>query len=244
MYSYISPEQRVPQEHPLRTIREIVDAVRKELSPEVERLDAASGRPAIAREKLLRAVLLQVLYTVRSERLLMEQLDYNLLFRWFVGLNMDEAVWVPTVFSKNRERLLEGDMAGVFFEGVVAKLREKNLLSDEHFTVDGTLLEAWAGAKSFKRKDGKSGLSRGEAVERNASVRDGFRRAAGEEGEGQGSQAEVRGAPADGKPQPSDCENTVDESDGNGGERRGAGDGGRSEQRAAGERGRAQRVRP
>ena len=140
----------------MRTIREIVDAVLKELSPEFARLYAANGRPSIAPEKLLRALLLQVLYTVRSERLLMEQLDYNLLFRWFVGLNMDEAVWVPTVFSKNRERLLEGDMAGVFFEGVVAKLREKNLLSDEHFTVDGTLLEAWAGAKSFKRKDGKS----------------------------------------------------------------------------------------
>src|SRR5258708_3736242 len=117
MYSYISPEQRVPQEHPLRTIREIVDAVLKELSPEFARLYAANGRPSIAPEKLLRALLLQVLYTVRSERLLMEQLDYNLLFRWFVGLNMDEAVWVPTVFSKNRERLLEGDMAGGGFFG-------------------------------------------------------------------------------------------------------------------------------
>jgi len=156
MYSYISPEQRVPQEHPLRAIREIVDAVLKELSPGFARLYAVNGRPSIAPEKLLRALLLQVLYTVRSERLLMEQLDYNLLFRWFVGLNMDEEVWVPTVFTKNRDRLLAGDIAGAFFEGVVAKLREKNLLSDEHFTVDGTLLEAWAGAKSFRRKDGKS----------------------------------------------------------------------------------------
>ena len=156
MYSYLSPEQRVPQEHPLRVIRAITDPVLKELSPEFDRLYAANGRPSIAPEKLLRALLLQVLYTIRSERLLMEQLDYNLLFRWFVGLNMDDAVWVPTVFSKNRDRLLAGDIASAFFEGVVAKLREKNLLSDEHFTVDGTLLEAWAGAKSFQRKDGKS----------------------------------------------------------------------------------------
>src|SRR5258708_37980305 len=121
MYSYISPEQRVPQEHPLRTIREIVDAVLKELSPEFARLYAANGRPSIAPEKLLRALLLQVLYTVRSERLLMEQLDYNLLFRWFVGLNMDEAVWGPTVFSNNRERLLEGGMAGGVLCGVVVR---------------------------------------------------------------------------------------------------------------------------
>jgi len=116
---------------------------------------ATNGRPSIAPEKLLRGLLLQVLYTIRSERLLMEQLDYNLLFRWFVGLNMDDAVWVPTVFSKNRDRLLAGDIASAFFEGVVEKLRENNLLSDEHFTVDGTLLEAWAGAKSFRRKDRK-----------------------------------------------------------------------------------------
>ena len=155
MFSYLSPEQRVPQDHPLRAIRAISDPVLQELSGEFERLYAANGRPSIAPEKLLRALLLQVLYTIRSERLLMEQLDYNLLFRWFVGLNMDDAVWVPTVFSKNRDRLLAGDIASAFFEGVVARLREKNLLSDEHFTVDGTLLEAWAGAKSFRRKDGK-----------------------------------------------------------------------------------------
>src|SRR5216110_1689113 len=153
MYSYISPEQRVPQEHPLRAIREIVDAVLKELSPEFARLYAANGRPSIAPEKLLRALLLQVLYTVRSERLLMEQLNYNLLFRWFVGLNMDDAVWVPTVFTKNRERLLAGEIARAFFDRVVAQARERGLLSDEHFTVDGTLVEAWASLKSFKRKD-------------------------------------------------------------------------------------------
>jgi transposase len=156
MFSYLSPEQRVPRDHPLRAIRELVDAVMGELSGEFARLYAANGRPSIAPEKLLRALLLQVLYTIRSERLLMEQLDYNILFRWFVGLNMDDEVWVPTVFSKNRDRLLAGDIASAFFEGVVGKLRENGLLSDEHFTVDGTLLEAWAGAKSFRRKDGNS----------------------------------------------------------------------------------------
>src|SRR6184192_2402943 len=152
MYSYISPEQRVPQEHPLRAIREIVDAVLKELSPDFARLYAANGRPSIAPEKLLRALLLQVLYTVRSERLLMEQLNYNLLFRWFVGLNMDDPVWVPTVFSKNRDRLLEGDIAAAFFDAVVDQAKAVGLLSDEHFTVDGTQLEAWASLKSFKRR--------------------------------------------------------------------------------------------
>src|SRR5579859_1821539 len=118
MYSYISPEQRVPQEHPLRAIREIVDGVLKAMSPGFARLYAANGRPSIAPEKLLRALLLQVLYTVRSERLLMEQLDYNLLFRWFVGLNMDDAVWVPTVFTKNRDRLLEGKRSRFFVNTV------------------------------------------------------------------------------------------------------------------------------
>src|SRR5579863_2989209 len=128
MYSYLSPEQRVPANHPLRSIREMTDRVLAGMSRRFDEMYAKMGRPSIAPEKLLRALLLQVLYTVRSERLLMEQLDYNLLFRWFVGLNMDEAVWVPTVFSKNRERLLAGDIASAFFEGVVAKLREKNLL--------------------------------------------------------------------------------------------------------------------
>src|SRR6202790_3697150 len=156
MFSYLSPEKRVLADHPLRRIRPMVDVALKALSPEFAGLYAANGRPSIAPEKLLRALLLQVLYTIRSERLLMEQLDYNLLFRWFVGLNMDDAVWVPTVFTKNRDRLLEGDIAAAFFDGVVEKIRAHGLLSDEHFTVDGTLLEAWAGAKSFKRKDGKS----------------------------------------------------------------------------------------
>jgi transposase len=152
MYSYLSPEERVPADHPLRTLRLMVDGVLKELSPQFTALYAHTGRPSIAPEKWLRALLLQVRYTGRSERLLMEQLDYNLLFRWFVGLNMDDSVWDPTVFSKNRERLLAGDVAQAFFEQVLAQAREHDLLSDEHFTVDGTLIEAWAGQKSFKRK--------------------------------------------------------------------------------------------
>ena len=153
MYSYLSPEERVPVDHPLRSIREMTDRVLKELSRKFTEMYSATGRPSIAPEKLLRALLLQVLYTVRSERLLMEQLQYNLLFRWFVGLNMDEPVWVPTVFSKNRDRLLEADIADRFFDGVLKQAREADLLSDEHFSVDGTLIEAWASQKSFQRKD-------------------------------------------------------------------------------------------
>jgi transposase len=152
IFSYISPEERVPQDHPLRAIRTLVDAVLQEMSPQFASLYSSTGRPSIAPEKLLRALLLQVLYTVRSERLLMEQLDYNLLFRWFVGLNMDDIIWDASTFSKNRERLLEGEVAQAFFDQVLAQARERDLLSDEHFTVDGTLIEAWAGQKSFKRK--------------------------------------------------------------------------------------------
>ena len=156
MFSYLSPEQRVPAGHPLRPIRTVVDRVLSGLSARFEQMYAATGRPSIAPEKLLRALLLQILYSVRSERLLMEQLAYNLLFRWFVGMNLDEDVWVPTVFSKNRDRLLEGDVAEAFFDEVLAEAADLDLLSDEHFTVDGTLLEAWAGLKSFQRKDGSS----------------------------------------------------------------------------------------
>jgi transposase len=130
----------------------MVDAVLKELSAPFDRLYSDTGRPSIAPEKLLRALLLQVLYTVRSERLLMEQLNYNLLFRWFVGLNLDDPLWDPSTFSKNRERLLEGDVAHAFFDQVWTQAREHDLLSDEHCTVDGTLMEAWAGQKSFQRK--------------------------------------------------------------------------------------------
>jgi len=161
MFSYISPEQRVPKEHPLRAIRAMTDEALGTLFGEFEKLYAPVGRPSIAPEKLLRALLLQVLYTVRSERLLMEQLQYNLLFRWFVGLNMDDGVWDPTVFTKNRERLLEGDIAQRFFEQVLSQAREKGHLSDEHFTVDGTLIEAWAGQKSFKSKDKGGGSGEG-----------------------------------------------------------------------------------
>jgi transposase len=153
MFSYLSPEERVPENHPLRPIRFMVDDALKHLSPVFGRLYSAYGRPSIPPEKRLRALLLQVLYTVRSERMLMEQLEYNLLFRWFVGLHMDETVWVPTVFSKNRDRLLEGDIAEKFFAHVLAQARIANLLSDEHFSVDGTLIEAWASQKSFQRKD-------------------------------------------------------------------------------------------
>jgi transposase len=153
MFSYLSPEERVPAKHPLRLIRWMVDEVLKALSPDFDGLHSAFGRPSIPPEKLLRVLLFQVLYTVRSERMLMEQLEYNLLFRWFVGLNMDEAVWVPTVFTRNRERLLEGDVAEKFFQLVLTQARVANLLSDEHFSVDGTLIEAWASHKSFQRKD-------------------------------------------------------------------------------------------
>lgn len=142
MVSYISPEARVPYDHPLRAIRAMVEAVLKELSPQLDRLYTQIGRPSIAPEKLLPALLLQVLYTVRSERLLMEQLDYNLLFRWFIGLNVDDSVWDPTTFTKNWERLLVGDVAQALFAQVLAQARERQLLSDEHFTVEGTLIEA------------------------------------------------------------------------------------------------------
>jgi len=155
-FSYITPEARIPKDHPLRAIRTMTDQVLRELSPRFEAIYSHLGRPSIPPEQLLRALLLQVLYTVRSERLLMEQLDYNILFRWFVGLSMDDEVWNPTVFTKNRERLLDGDIAQAFFEKVLALARGKSLLSDEHFTVDGTLVEAWAGHKSFKKKGSKS----------------------------------------------------------------------------------------
>jgi transposase len=147
----------VPADHPLRPIRRMVDQVLKGLSSHFDTLYSSTGRPSIAPEKLLRTLLLQVLFTVRSERLLLEQLDYNLLFRWFVGLNTDDPVWDATVFSKNRERLLKGAVAQAFFEQILKLARQKDLLSDEHFTVDGTLIEAWAGQKSFQKKDAPAG---------------------------------------------------------------------------------------
>jgi transposase len=159
MFSYISPERRVPSEHPLRPIREMVDSALKEMSPRFARLYAQVGRPSIAPERLLRALLLQIFYSIRSERLLMEQLDYNLLFRWFVGMEMDERVWDHAVFSKNRERLLNEEMAEAFFQRVLKMAQP--YLSDEHFTVDGTLIEAWASHKSFRPKDEEPGAGGG-----------------------------------------------------------------------------------
>jgi transposase len=153
MFSYLSPEDRVPSSHPLRHVRAMVDAALKTLSPIFDEMYASFGRPSIAPEKLLRALLLQVLYSIRSERMLMEQLEYNLLFRWFVGLNMDESVWVPTVFSKNRDRLMAGDVAERFFAQILAQATAAGLVSDEHFSVDGTLIEAWASQKTYQRKD-------------------------------------------------------------------------------------------
>ncbi len=156
MFSYLSPETRVRKDHPLRAMRKMVDEVLSALSPQFDRMYASEGRPSIAPEKLLRAQLLQLLYSVRSERLLMEEIDYSILFRWFVGLNLDEAVWDATTFTKNRDRLLEAEVANQFLAQVVAQAQQRGLTSDEHFTVDGTLLEAWAGAKSFQRKDGEN----------------------------------------------------------------------------------------
>ena len=153
MYSYVSPEDRVPADHPLRPVRQITDVILREMSTVFARIYAQIGRPSIAPEKLLRALLLQVLYSIRSERMLMEQLSYNLLFRWFVGLNMDDPVWDVTVFTKNRERLVKADIARKFFERVVVCAAALNLTSDEHFTVDGTLLEACAGLKSFQKAE-------------------------------------------------------------------------------------------
>ena len=153
MFSYVTPEARVRPDHPLRPIRRMTDAALARLSPRFAQLYSTTGRPSIPPEKLLRALLLQMLYSIRSERLLMEELDYSMLYRWFVGLSLDDAVWDATTFTKNRDRLLEGDIADAFFAEVLAAIKDEGLLSDEHFTVDGTLLEAWASHKSFKPKD-------------------------------------------------------------------------------------------
>ena len=154
LFSYVSCEARVPADHPLRLIRAVVDEALDVLSPEFDRLYARVGRPGIAPEKLLRALLLQAFYSVRSERQLMEQIGYNLLFRWFVGLAMDAPVWDATTFSKNRDRLLDGNVAQRLLAAVVAQPRVRALMSDEHFSVDGTLIQAWASHKSFQPKPG------------------------------------------------------------------------------------------
>lgn len=151
LFSYVSLEERIPTDHPLRALRPMVDRALATLSPTFDQIYADGGRPSIPPEHLLRALLLQVLYTIRSERQLMEQLAYNLLYRWFVGLGLDDAVWDVTVFTKNRERLLVGEVADGFFAAVLAEAHGAGLLSPEHFTVDGTLVQAWAGQKSFQR---------------------------------------------------------------------------------------------
>jgi transposase len=154
LFSYVRPESRIPKDHPLRLIRQVADEALQILDNQFAVLYSENGRPSIPPEQLLRALLLQAFYTIRSERQLMEQLNYNLLFRWFVGLSVDDPVWVPTVFSHNRDRLLEGDIAAAFMDAVLNLPRVKALLSDEHFSVDGTLIQAWASMKSFRRKDG------------------------------------------------------------------------------------------
>jgi transposase len=156
MYSYLSPEERVRRDHPLRAIRAMADWALENMTERFDEMYARRGRPSIPPEKLLRAQLIQVLYSVRSERLLMEEIDYSMLFRWFVGMNLDEPVWDVTVFTKNRNRLLEGEVAREFLCEVVKQAQLKGLTSDEHFTVDGTLIEAWASLKSFQKKDQKN----------------------------------------------------------------------------------------
>ena len=157
MFSYIEPERRIPADHPLRKIRELVRDVLKELSHSFGKLYSREGRPSIPPEQLLSALLLQVFYSIRSERQLMEQLDYNLLYRWFVGLSPDDPVWDPTTFTKNRERLQCGDVFQKFMTKLLAHEKVKPLLSNEHFSVDGTLIDAWASHKSFKPKDDRRG---------------------------------------------------------------------------------------
>jgi transposase len=153
MFSYLSPEQRVRKDHPLRAVRAMTDEILERMSPLFDAMYAEGGRPSIPPEKLLRAQFLQMLYSVRSERLLMEEIDYSILYRWFVGLNLDEQVWDATSFTKNRDRLLEAAVAKEFLAQVVERARAAGLISDEHFTVDGTLLDAWASLKSFQAKD-------------------------------------------------------------------------------------------
>jgi transposase len=167
MFSYLSPEELVPASHPLRSIRVMADRALRDLASQFAALYSPLGRRSVPPEKLLRSLLLQVLFSIRSERMLMEQLRYNFLFRWFVGLNMEEAVWDATVFSKNRERLLQGNLAQAFFAAVLSQARAQQLLSDEHFTVDGTLLEAWASERSYQKKDpppSQGSGSRGETL--------------------------------------------------------------------------------
>ena len=172
VFSYLSPEQRVRKDHPLRPIRTMVDKVLKELSPEFAKMYSKVGRPSIPPEQLLRALLLQMLYSVRSERLLVEEIDYNILFRWFVGLNLDDEVWDATVLTKNRKRLLEAEVAKEFLALVVEQARGQGWASDEHFTVDGTLIQAWASAQSFKQKKDPPAAGAGSGKDGELLLRD------------------------------------------------------------------------
>jgi transposase len=172
MFSYITLERRIPEDHPVRQIRKLVDRALARMDGELARLYAKTGRPSIAPERLLRASLLMVLYSIRSERQLMEQLNYNLLFRWFVGLEMDDPVWDVTVFTKNRERLVAGAISQRLLEEVLTEARERDLLSTEHFTVDGTLLQAWASAGSFKEKQDPPAPGKGSGTKGALLLRD------------------------------------------------------------------------
>jgi transposase len=208
LFSYLSCEARVPQDHPLRPIRTLVDQALTVLSPAFDRLYSDIGRPSIPPEKLLRTLLLQAFYSVRSERQLMEQLDYNLLFRWFVGLAMDAPIWDVTVFTKNRDRFLAGEVAAQFFRAVLGQPEVRALLSDEHFSVDGTLIEAFASMKSFKPKAEAGGEP--APAQRHARLDHRPRRQALPQGPRQGGQALPHGPPADGEPQRPDRRRDAD----------------------------------
>ena len=210
MFSYVDMESRIGEAHPIRAVRRIVDAALAELEPALSRMYAERGRPSIPPEHLLRALLLQVLYTVRSERLLMERLDHDLLFRWFVGLGADDPVWDHSTFSKNRDRMLGEGLDGLLFEAVRKRGEGRRLLSRDHFSVDGTLIEACASLKSFRPKDGSGAggdgadFPRGEAAQRDARVGDGSGVEAVPEGARQGGEAELHGSRADGEPERAD----------------------------------------
>ena len=172
MFSYLTLAQRIPTDHPARQIRALVDRALERMDAELEKLYSDTGRPSIAPERLLRATLLMVLYSIRSERQLMEQMNYNLLFRWFVGLEMDDAVWDVTVFTKNRERLIAGAISQKLLESVLVEARTHNLLSEEHFTVDGTLIQAWAAARSFHEKSDLPAAGKGSGHKGAVLLRD------------------------------------------------------------------------
>jgi transposase len=210
LFSYVNLESRIPATHPLRPIKVMVDNAMKALDKDFDRMYSSEGRPGIPPERLLRALLLQVLYSVRSERQLMEQLDYNLLFRWFVGLGVDDPVWVPETFTQNRDRLRESHIASRFFDEILNQARQAGLISKEHFTVDGTFIEAWASHKSFRRKDDKddspgpgrecrSGLQGREAEQQDSRIEDRSGRPADVQGQ-RGGEARTSRPCADGKP--------------------------------------------